>query len=100
MAHILTKHVYPSVTENVTRFAREALPRRAERERRNLPTVTISELDCRYQTYCGPCSDFGGVICNEIGCSSKLWCINKYFDMVLDPSQKCPFRADGFPRIS
>ncbi len=93
-------YVYPSVREGVTRFSREALAIRDKRLLEGMPTVTVEQLDCRYQNHCGPCEEFGGVVCNRIGCSSKAWCINSYFDMVLDPGQKCRFKETGFPAIT
>ena len=84
------------MVEYVTRFTREAFTRM---EQRDEPTVTSEQLGARHEI-CNSCDEFGGVICNRIGCSTKAWCINTYFDMVLDPRQKCRFKETGFPAIT
>jgi len=88
-----------SVTEGVTRFSQLAVPILEERNEAGTETVTIEQLDDRYQNYCGPCPEFGGVICNQVGCSTKKWCVNKYFNILLTPSMACPYLKTGFPKV-
>jgi len=80
-------------------FSKHAKKQLKERRQHGKPTISLEQLDDRFCNYCDPCPEFSGVICNEVGCSTKIWCVNRYFEIILDPTRKCPYRADGFPAI-
>ena len=86
------------VEEGLTRFSQQAILRRDNRIKSGSPTVTMGQLNERYEC-CSACSEFGGLICNMVGCGTKEWCVRKYFGILLDPKAKCPYLDSGFKVI-
>jgi hypothetical protein len=86
-----------SVSDRFTRLANEAIPRRDKRIADGRPTVTIDQLDKRYHQFCSQCKKFDGVICSLYGCPTQQQPVDRYFNFVLNPEEKCEYVENGFP---
>jgi hypothetical protein len=81
------------------KFFDDALRRRNKLAAAGIPVVTLEQLNERYDT-CNQCEHFNGWICSEMGCCSRRAYVVRYFDLVLDPTKKCPYSPTGFDKLT